>query len=286
MFEIFREEKEIAIAMAVFWGLSILMKILLGVLYQNMIREVENMATTKHKLLKQCKLKFANCYRLNNGVFNTQVFVDKFLGRLALGNVSFESLYHLSGQVMLLSIVCAGVGICKSIIEGRMLGEILPFYIVSFLELYLYFSISTMLNINGRKQNLKVCLVDYLDNHLSARIGTAAEDMEMLYGPEAPRAGAYGPVRRRGSSLTERKAGAGGRKTVEYMPISSRQIAREQEQGRERETAEAEAGAGTVGQASAAATQQEDNAFNPQKVSYPVTLDPQELEDLLQEFFV
>lgn len=247
MFRIFQEEKGIAIAMGVFWALSIFVRVLLGFFYQNMIKEAENMATTDHKLLKQCKLKFANCYQLNNGMPNVSVFVDKFLGRLAVGPFSFETLYHFSGQLLLLSVVCAGIGICKSIVGGRMLGEILPFYIVSFLELYLYFSIASMLDVNGRKRNLKVTLVDYLENHLSARIGVTENDMELLYGESA-------------TGACSRRKGAGsragrGRRTVEFMPISNRTSA-----------------------------QKEDREEEELPVTEKASFDTQELEELLQEF--
>lgn len=212
MFRIFQEEKIITICMLVFFGVSILTRVVLAILYQNMIRETENMATTNNKLLKKCKLKFANCYQLNNGVANIPVFVDKFLSRLSIGPLSFESLYHLSGQMMLLSVVFAGIGICKCIMEGRMLGEIFPFYIASFLGLYLYFSLSTLLDIKGRRRNLKINLVDYLENHLSSRIGVTEADMEMLYG-----SGTYGPVRSRRGTHTGK-----GKRTVELMPIGGR----------------------------------------------------------------
>lgn len=209
MLEIFEKEKIITICMLSFLGLSVLTRILLGFLYQNMIRETDNMATTNNKLLKQCKLKFANCFQLNNGVSNIPVFVDKFLNKLSLGPFSFETMYHLSGQLMLLSVVCAGIGVCKSVIEGRMLGEILPFYIVSFFGLYLYFSLSTIVDIKGKKRVLKVNLIDYLENHLSARIDVTDSDMEMLFGR-----GVYEK-----SSKGRRKV---GRKTVELMPMGSR----------------------------------------------------------------
>lgn len=216
MFRIFQEEKLITIGILSFLGISIFMRLLLGWIYQRMIREADNMASTENKLLKQCKLKFANCYELNNGVSNIPVFVDKFLNRLSLGPFSFETMYHLSGQAMLLSVVCAGIGICKSIMEGRMLGEILPFYIVSFFGLYLYFSISTVVDIKGRKRVLKVNLVDYLENHLSARIDVTENDMEMLYGS---RQYANGGRRRRGIARDN------GKRTVELMPIGGRLIA-------------------------------------------------------------
>ena len=209
MFEIFQEEKTVTICMLAFLVLSLSARILLGFFYQNMIRETDNMATTNNKALKQCKLKFANCFQLNNGVANIPVFVDKFLNKLSVGRLSYETMYHLSGQLMLLSVVCSGIGVCRSIIEGRMLGEILPFYIVSFLGLYLYFSVSTVVDVKGKKRILKINLVDYLENHLSARIDVTDSDMEMLYG-------------RSGYVKAGRARKGAGRKTVELMPISGR----------------------------------------------------------------
>lgn len=207
MFDIFKEEKWITITMLSLFGISILIRIFLGLLLQNMIKETDNMVITKNKLLRQCKLKFANCYQLNNGVANIPVFVDKFISRLSLGPISFEGMYHLSGQTMLLSVVCAGIGISKSIVAGKMLGEILPFYIVSFVGLYAYFSISTVVDVKGKKRVLKVNLVDYLENHLSAKIDVTQDDIDMLYGKERPGAG------------RQRIGGNYGRRTVELMPI-------------------------------------------------------------------
>lgn len=233
MFQIFRDEPWVTAGILGFMGISLFVRILLGLLYQNMIRETDNMATTENRLLKQCKLKFANCYQLNNGVSNIPIFVDKFLNKLALGPFSFETLYHLSGQSMLLSVIFAGVGISRVIVKGRTLGDILPFYIVSFLGLYLYFSISSIVDVKTRKRVLKVNLVDYLENHLSARMDVTESDIEMLYGEAVPSRGNHsrtimdsksdGRGDNRRNDRDVRSVGRGGRsdrRTVELMPIS------------------------------------------------------------------
>ena len=170
--------------MGLFLVLSILTRLGLGMVYQRLIKETDNMAATENKMLKQCKLKFANCFQLNNGVANIPVFVDKFLNRLTIGHLSFDGIYHLSGQLMLLSVVCSGIGGCKSIMHGRMLGEILPFYIVSFLGLYVYFSVSTIVDVKGKRRVLKVNLVDYLENHLSSRLQGVDEEIRNFEGPK------------------------------------------------------------------------------------------------------
>lgn len=182
MFSIFMKEKIATVGMLICFFFSILLRLLLALLYQRMIRETDNMATTNNRLLKQCKLKFSNCFQLNNGVSNVQVFVEKFMSRLSLGPFSFRALYHISGQLMLLSIVFSGIGVARSIVAGSMFGEILPFYICSLLELYLYFSLTTLLDIKGKRKALKVNLIDYLENHLSYRMQMTRADMQMLYG--------------------------------------------------------------------------------------------------------
>lgn len=233
MFRVFQEERLITACMFICLGLSIILRVLLGLLYRNMIKEADNMASTRNRLLKQCKTKFASCYQLSNGVSNIPVFVDKFLNRMALGRLSFDTIYHLSGQMMLLSVVFAGIGICKSIMGGRTVGDILPFYIVSFFGLYLYFSVSTVVDVKGKKRVLKVNLVDYLENHLSPRIEVTRQDIEMLYGESAfeEKKETYGRASGGRSGRVRGRRGARGiqlrregRRTVELMPMGSRLV--------------------------------------------------------------
>lgn len=205
MFEVFEKEKIAVVGMFTFLVLSILVRLILAYIYQDMIREAENMSTTNHKMLKQCKLKFSNCCKLNRGVLNTPVFVEKFLNRLALGKLPLDTVYHLSGQFMLLSVVFSGIGVCRQIANGSMVGEILPFYLFCLIGIYLYFMISSMVDVPGKKNYLKVNLVDYLENHLSNRLRGVDEELAGL---------------ERLNRAENRKAES--RRTVELMPIGER----------------------------------------------------------------
>lgn len=265
MFEVLEKEMVISVCMFACLLLSLFTRVFLGVLYQNMIRETDNMASTENKLLKQCKLKFANCFELSGGVPNVSVFVDKFINHLSLGHLSFGMLYHFSGQAMLLSVVFSGIGICRSIVKGRTLGDILPFYIVSFIGLYLYFSISTVVDIKSKRRTLKINLVDYLENHLSPRIDVTRQDMELLYGDAAfcEKPG----KKSRNRTLPERQGERKKRRTVELMPISG---------GMRTEAASGETAALQAEKLAAGGTLPE--AENPAAVT------EEELEALLREF--
>lgn len=167
---IFEDQPLVSTLTILFLVCSILLQIIIGILFQNMIDETENMSATNHKILKQCKLKFINCFQLNQGVSNVSIFVDKFIHRMKFGWFHVPTLNHLSGQLMLLSVFCAGIGVCKGISRGYNIYEVLPFYIISFGGMYLYFSVTSIVDIKGRTQILKVNIIDYLENHMMNRL--------------------------------------------------------------------------------------------------------------------
>lgn len=156
--------------------LSIICQIVMGVIFRNMIREANNMATTENKLLKQCKLKYSNCYKLNGRMVNTSVFVDKFIQKMRYAHLPLNRMSHIAGQLMMLSVLVTGITICMCLASGDTLFQIIPYYLISILGLYLYFSVSGIVDIQGQKRMLKTDLVDYLENHLMPRLEQEKEE--------------------------------------------------------------------------------------------------------------
>ncbi len=164
-------QNDIFLKLAIFLiTLSIICQIVAGVLYQSMIQETDNMSATNNKLLKQCKLKFVNCFQLNSGVANVPIFVDKFMNRMKVGILTLPGLSNFAGQLILLSVLLCGIGLYRRIVDGRHMIELFPYYIVSFFGLYAYFSISSLVDIKGKREILKVNIIDYLENHMLNRL--------------------------------------------------------------------------------------------------------------------
>ncbi len=174
------EHKILAIIILVLFIFSLLCQIIIGFLYQNMIKETYNMSSTENKLLKTCKLKFANRYELHAGMSNITVFVDKFLHSIRFGPISVKGLYHFSGQLLLLAIFVSGAGACRAIAAEETLGEILSYYLIVFFMLYAYFSVATLVDVKGKRAILKTNLIDYLENNMSARIPQSKKEQERL----------------------------------------------------------------------------------------------------------
>lgn len=172
---ILMKHKFLLMMIFLFLLLSIICQIITGVIFRNLIREANNMSATENKLLRQCKLKYSNCYKLNGRMVNTAVFVDRFIQKMRCGHLTLNRMSHLSGQLMMLSVLVTGITICLCLASGDTLFQIIPYYLISILGLYLYFSVSGAVDIQGQKTILKTDLTDYLENHLMPRLEQESE---------------------------------------------------------------------------------------------------------------
>ena len=177
MIGMFLKHKYLAAAIIGLLSLSIICQIIMGVLLHIMIRESGNMHAAKNKFLKQCKMKFINYYKLNGRMVNTSVFVDKFIQKITFLKIPLLRFSHIPGQLMMLSVLVTGITICFTLAAGDTLFQIIPYYLSSILGLYLYFSISGLVDIQGKKKILKTNLVDYLENHLAPRLEVERENL-------------------------------------------------------------------------------------------------------------
>lgn len=189
MLEIFERHPYLAAAVVATVLLSIILQIIIGNVLGHMVNEAENIASTENKQLKQFKLKFVNCYKLNEGMGNVTVFVERFLEKLEVGKMKLTTMHRISGQLVLFSVFLSGIGAARSIVLGETIGQILPFYVLAFLGLYLYFVSSSFAGIEEKKLSLKFSLVDYLDNHMVGRLKQTEEvlNQKLVEKQEEPR---------------------------------------------------------------------------------------------------
>lgn len=176
MFTIFLKHKLLTGLISFFLLSSIICQIVSGVIYQRIISETDNMSSTENKLLKQCKQKYADYYKLNGKMVNTDVFVDKFLQNICIAKIHLVKVSHIAGQFMMLSILVAGIAICLLFAAGNSLFQIIPYYLISILGLYLYFSVSGIVDIQEKRRILKMNLMDYLENYFTPRLETEKEN--------------------------------------------------------------------------------------------------------------
>lgn len=182
MFSMLFEFRILSIGMFLFLSLSIICQMIVGVIAQKMLQESENMSYTKNNVLLQCRQKYINYYKLNGKMTNTAVFVDKFLKKITFLKIPLSKYIHFSAQLMFFFILCTGISIFMQLSLGKTLFDMMPYYLISILGLYLYFSVSGIINLEERKKAIKINLIDFLDNHLGPRLQV---ELEMTKEPEA-----------------------------------------------------------------------------------------------------
>lgn len=175
MFEIFVRHPYLSAGIVSIIFVSVLLQMVMGNVLGRMVCEADNMAATENKQLKQCKLKFINCYKMNEGMGNVTVFVERFLEKITIGKVKITSIHRMSGQLMLFSVLLSGIGAARGIVLGETVGQILPFYVIAFLGLYIYYVSTSFAGIEEKKLSLKFSLVDYLENHMVGRLKQTEE---------------------------------------------------------------------------------------------------------------
>lgn len=179
MMQLFFQSFYCYIGMAIFFVWAIVFMICMSVQYHKLIKEAENMSVTKIKELKKIKTKFYNGFidkrnwEKSQNRINVEVFVDKSVRQIKICGFSAKTCKFICGQLIILSIIWAGVGICKGIINGESFRSIFPFYLLAGLELYIYFSMLSILDFEGKDRSLKLNIQEYLENHYIARMETA-----------------------------------------------------------------------------------------------------------------
>ena len=200
MFEIFIRHPYLSLGIIIVVVISVVLQMLIGNVLGRMVYEAENMASTENKQLKQFKLKFMNCYKMNEGMGNVTVFVERFLEKIAIGKVKVSSIHRISSQLMLFAVLLSGLGAARGIVLNETVGQVLPFYVFAFLGLYIYYVATSFAGMEEKKLSLKFSLVDYLENHMVGRLKQTEEVLNQKLGEKNEQI----PVRPKESFFSER----------------------------------------------------------------------------------
>lgn len=145
----------------IFFICSISIQMIVGYYVLKMEKESQNLEEGNAALLLPCIKEYV---REELKIRNISLFIERNLREIRIKKISLIRLKHISGQSLLFGIFLAGVGACIQIIAGKTLGQILPFYLLSFLGLYCYFSLSSWVDYEERKKEIKENLLDFFEH--------------------------------------------------------------------------------------------------------------------------
>lgn len=216
-------------ALAAICVIGMISKVMAKNSYKRMIKETNNMAVTQNKYLRGLKQKAEDAYRVNQGIANSRVYLEKQLFDAKIGFMTPAGWAGFSNQMNWLCLLAGGA---LSFLAYWYRCD--SYYIVLYgtagiLAAVLNIIVENGTGLEARRQQLLASLQDYLDNTLWHRMeleraSAPAEDGARLLESE-PAA----PVRNNVRELRERK---NTRRAMEQRTIT--ETAASRDRGREK----------------------------------------------------
>lgn len=156
---------------------SIVIKVIQTFIYIKLMEESENIPASKNKLIKQMKLKFENCYKLNLGVNNVNIFVDKYMYKHKIGGIS---MYQFKRIPVVLGWISAILGIASGLIcyledYSMRMGAFYEIYGIG--SVVILKLVDTILDIEHKKTVVYTNIIDFFENSLKNHL---THDMKQI----------------------------------------------------------------------------------------------------------
>ncbi len=217
------DENIILYSYAGLFGLGMLVRLLLDLVYKYLIKESDHPGTTKNKLIRHMKLKFEACYKYKIGVNNVDTFVDKNVLQYRFCGVLLSTWDNLSGQVLYLNLLLVPLFALFGVIYSCGQSRILLNGAVGILTCSLMIIVDKSINLSIKKKMLRLNLMDYMENFCKTRLEQEALHPEQLE-----------EIRREYMQVTESKKQAGVTKEV-HKEEAKEEINRRKEARRRKE---------------------------------------------------
>jgi hypothetical protein len=217
------DENIILYSFAALFGLGMLVRLLLDLVYRYLIKESDHPGTTKNKLIRHMKLKFEACFKYKIGVNNVDTFVDKNVLQYRFCGVLLSTWENLSGQVLFLSLLLVPIFALFGVIYDCGQKRVLLNGAVGILTCALLILVDKSINLHTKKRMLRLNIMDYLENFYKTRLEKEALHPELVE-----------EIRQEFMQVTESKKQAGAAKEV-HKEESKEELNRRKEARRKKE---------------------------------------------------
>ncbi len=144
-----------------------------SVLLIHLTKESKNITKTTNGLLKQIRLRFENCYRLDLQIRDVRGFVEKYIDNykyLGLPMIAYKSVSNL------MALGCVFVGTAegiRGIIKQLEYKEYITYIIIYVLAAIMVIVTSQVWALEYKKEHLIVNISEYLENTLANRLSAS-----------------------------------------------------------------------------------------------------------------
>ena len=148
--------KVLWVLMLVAFVLGMLSKIIVGSIYESMTRENSN-----NSLVKQIRLKYDNCRKLDIRINNVNVFVEKAMENYRFCGFGLNGLNNISKEM---EYICISLGIINAILFRNDFSAVIFGLGIGTLSAIAIRLLDQLVDADNQRRAVIVELVDFLDN--------------------------------------------------------------------------------------------------------------------------
>lgn len=166
----------------VFALFSILSRLILGILYDVLLKETDNVGISKLKFSKKFKAKVENGIQVDHSVNNPAVYVEKYIRKQRFVGISLRGLKQVSFCFLMLAVILNIFTSATAIIKGMQMELIVWSILINIIVLCLFGFAEAIIDSSYKYEGIKINMQNYLENdyvnHRNAQ-KEAKEELEL-----------------------------------------------------------------------------------------------------------
>ncbi len=133
-------------------------------LYQRFISDSQTMGNPKESLLKQIKIKFEGCYRINHGVNNTAALTKRYLYNFVYKGFTLNGIKNILWQTLYLCVFFSVAAMFSVYLLALSTKLLFLYFFAGLLFSLGMLEINKISDIPHKQEQLEVNINEYLDN--------------------------------------------------------------------------------------------------------------------------
>ncbi len=150
--------------------LGVLSRLVLVIGYNRLRRSTYNMGNPDNKFLKQIKLKYESYDKLEIPITNTVAFTKRAMYEHRICGMSLRFLEKLLGQALFWCVAIGVIAVGSGYFLDISTDIIILYGVSSALFSVLLYNIDKVSDIEYVRENIEICIVDFLENHMRGRL--------------------------------------------------------------------------------------------------------------------
>lgn len=156
-------------------AVGIVAKFAAALRYSKLERQAEDVPAAKDTYIKLWKNRFENTYKINKGMCESDIFVERCLNQCKLLKLSLNGLDRLNRVLCSLCLILGAVAATMEVRAGFLTGLILNHFLTSVCICAVMVFVEFACDTGEKRQRIALNLEDYFVNSLSPRLQLSAE---------------------------------------------------------------------------------------------------------------